>query len=187
MTETEWGWWVILPLWMLTEALSSPSVISPQAWCKLCLFWLSVAVPQLCIRSDLTLTSPGTRVPKWLPLCQYEWPKICAAITQRTGAELSRKAPRLHTMIYRLGFPQKQEISHRVERSSRYSWLWRHMHPHVILIKSSKCANAIMSMLFSCPFIYFFVFLFFPVFYILPLQYKSHTFLRPLFSHMSGV
>lgn len=44
-------------------------------------------------------------------------------IRQRTGAELSRRAPRLHTMIYSLGLQQKQDISHRVERSSHYSRL----------------------------------------------------------------
>lgn len=72
-TGTEWGWWVrkahkvFCLLWVLTEALASPSVISPQAWYKPGPVWLSVAVLQLCKITDLTLTSYETCAPKRLP------------------------------------------------------------------------------------------------------------------------
>lgn len=33
-----------------------------------------------------------------------------SVIRQRTVAELRRKAPRLHTMIYSLGFPQNKRL-----------------------------------------------------------------------------
>lgn len=154
MTETEWGWWVrkalavLSLLWLLTEALSSPSVIPPQAWRKPGLVCLSVAVLQLCKISDLTLTSCET---------------CSAVVRQGTGAELSRKAPRLHTMIYSLGLPQKQEISHRVERSSHYSCIWRHVQPHMILIKPPqvcKCNRVHVWFFFTVIYFLSFVFLY---------------------------
>lgn len=124
------------------------AVISLQAWCKPGRVWL-----RGCAKV----------VWKQWPHPLFLW-KSCSKMTrsmstlwsasrgsvirQRTVAELRRKAPRLHTMIYSLGFPQKQEISHRVERSRHYSCVWRHVKPHMILIKSCKCAVAIMFMFF---------------------------------------
>lgn len=80
-----------------------------------------------------------------------------------------------------MGLPQKQEISHRVQRSSHYSCVWRHVQPHMILIKSCKCASAAVSM-------FFFTFiLFFCVLCMFALLCEACPFLNPLFSQTCGM
>lgn len=61
-----------------------------------------MTVLQLSTISDLTLTSCETRPPKWLPAGVSPHANTATVIRRGTGAELSRKAPRLYTMIYSL-------------------------------------------------------------------------------------
>lgn len=124
------------------------AVISLQAWCKPGRVWLCGCAKVVWKQwpHPLFLWKSCSKMTRSMSALSSA--SRGSVIRQRTVAELRRKAPRLHTMIYSLGFPQKQEISHRVERSRHYSCVWRHVKPHMILIKSCKCAVAIMFMFF---------------------------------------